>query len=516
MSEPATHGPSADQQVAAQPHAASHPPASGHSYAGAHLAGAAFHMRIDTALADGPLHQALAMTAGRLAAGRASAFASLPDADALRDAAQRIRAHTIAHLDQYLAEFTANAERAGCRIHWAEDAADAARTVVEIARQNGVSLAVKSKSMLSEEIELNAALDSAGIRVVETDLGEFVVQLAGDRPSHIIVPLVHRRREFVAALFREKLGATDDEVATIPAMTAFARKTLRDKFINAGMGVSGVNLAVADTGTLCLVTNEGNGRLTTTLPRVHVALLGLERLVPTVADLGVILQLLARSATGQAMPVYTNLLTGPRRRAQGAEAAGEPDGPDQVHVVIVDNGRTKLLGSELAEILYCVRCGACLNICPVYREIGGHAYGGVYPGPVGSVVMPGLEGLDAWSELPQASSLCGACRDVCPVRIDLPHLLLKLRAQAVRSSLAPAWLSLGMRVFAAVATRPFLYRALGNIVGRVGAAVTRDGWLKRLPGPLSAWTDSRDFPAPAAKSFTQGWRPKHRTERTGA
>jgi L-lactate dehydrogenase complex protein LldF len=514
VSEPTSEGPSAHQHAAEPPHPSAHPHASAHSRAEADVAGAAFHTRIDVALADGPLHQALAMTAGRLAAGRASAFASLPDADRLRDAAQRIRAHTIAHLDQYLVEFTANAERLGCQMHWAETAADAARTVVDIARANAVSLTVKSKSMLSEEIELNAALESAGIRVVETDLGEFVVQLAGDRPSHIIVPLVHRRREFVAALFREKLGASADEVATIPNMTAFARKTLRDQFVNAGMGVSGVNLAVADTGSLCLVTNEGNGRLTTTLPRVHVALLGLERVVPTAADLGVVLQLLARSATGQAMPVYTNVLTGPRCRGSASHGRGEPDGPDQVHIVIVDNGRTRLLGSELAEILYCVRCGACLNVCPVYREIGGHAYGGVYPGPVGSVVMPGLEGLETWSELPQASSLCGACRDVCPVRIDLPRLLLKLRAQAVRSSLAPAWLRLGMRVFAAVATRPAGYRFVGNLVGRLGAAVARDGWLRRLPGPLAAWTTSRDFPAPAAKSFTQSWRAARPADRT--
>jgi len=512
MSESTSHGPAARTDG---PTAHSHG-AAAHSHAEAHTAGTAFHTRIDTALADGKLRQALSMTTGRLAAGRATAFAALPAADALRDAAQRIRAHTIAHLDQYLVEFTANAERLGCHIHWAETAADAARTVVAIAQASGVSLAVKSKSMLSEEIELNTALESAGIRVVETDLGEFVVQLAGDRPSHIIAPIVHRRREDVAALFREKLGATADEVATIPAMTAFARKTLRDQFVNAGMGISGVNLAVADTGSLCLVTNEGNGRLTTTLPRVHVALLGLERLVPTSADLGVVLQLLARSATGQAMPVYTNLLTGPRRRTTGSDSGGEPDGPDELHIVIVDNGRTRLLGSELAEILYCVRCGACLNVCPVYRQIGGHAYGGVYPGPIGSVVMPGIEGLDRWAELPQASSLCGACRDVCPVRIDIPRLLLKLRAQAVRESLAPMWLRLGMRAFAAIATRPAIYRFVGNLVGRLGTAVARNGWLTRLPGPLAAWTMSRDFPAPAAKSFTQSWRPKRRAERTHA
>jgi len=222
----------------------------------------------------------------------------------------------------------------------------------------------------------------------------------------------------------------------------------------------------------------------------------------------VVLQLLARSATGQAMPVYTNLLTGPRRRGDVPDERGEPDGPDELHIVIVDNGRTKLLGSELAEILYCVRCGACLNVCPVYRNIGGHAYGGVYPGPVGSVVMPGLEGLHNWADLPQASSLCGACRDVCPVRIDLPGLLLKLRAQAVREHMAPAWLKAGMKAYSAVATRPRVWKVLGSFVGRLGAGIATRGWLTRLPGPLSAWTESRDFPAPAAKSFTQSWRPK--------
>ena len=468
---------------------------------------AAFHTRIDTALADATLHQALSLATGRLSGGRTSAFATLPDADAVRDAARRIRAHTIARLDHYLEQFTAAAEARGCTVHWAETAEDASRTVVDIARAQGVSLAVKSKSMLSEEIELNAAFERAGIRVVETDLGEFIVQVSGDRPSHIIAPIVHRRREDVARLFRDTLGATADEVADIPAMTAFARKTLRQEFLHAGMGVSGVNLAVADTGTLCLVTNEGNGRLTTTVPRVHVALLGLERLVPTAGDLAVILQLLARSATGQTLPVYTSMITGPRRHGSPGAESGEPDGPDQVHIVIVDNGRSRLLGSALAEILYCVRCGACLNICPVYQQIGGHAYGGVYPGPIGSVVMPGLLGLDEWSELPHASTLCGACRDVCPVRIDIPHLLLKLRAQAAAQSMGPLWLRAAMAVFAAVATRPALYRIFGNLVGRVGTAVATKGWFTRLPGPLSAWTSSRDFPAPAAKSFTQSWRP---------
>ncbi len=474
-----------------------------------------FLRRVEDALADRRLHDALALTTGRLAGARASAFASLPDGEALRELAARIRAHTIAHLDRYLLQFADAAEGRGCHVHWAEHAPDAARTVVDIGRAAGVTLAVKSKSMVTEEIELNHALESAGVRVVESDLGEFVVQVAGDRPSHIIAPIVHKRREDVAALFKERLGARDEDVADVPSITAFARRRLRHEFLHAGMGISGANFAVAETGSLCIVTNEGNGRLTTTVPRVHVALVGLERVVPTLDDLAVMLLLIARSATGQAAPVYTNIVTGPRRRpeARTPAGAGDPDGPDDLHIVIVDNGRTRILGGELAEILSCIRCGACLNICPVYRLIGGHAYGGVYPGPVGSVVTPGLYGLEAWNDLPQASSLCGACRDVCPVRIDLPRLLLRLRAQAARASLGPAWLRHGVAAYGAIATRPVLYRAVAAVLARVARLVARDGWIGRLPGPLGAWTVARDFPAPARRSFTRAW---HDARRGGA
>jgi L-lactate dehydrogenase complex protein LldF len=310
----------------------------------------------------------------------------------------------------------------------------------------------------------------------------------------------------VAALFQEKLNATPEEVADIPAMTALARRVLRAEFLQAGMGISGVNLAVAESGSICIVTNEGNGRLTTTLPRVHVALLGLERIVPTAADLAAVLTVLARSATGQASSVYTNVITGPRRRSggPGGPRAGDPDGPDELHIVILDNGRSRLLGTPLSEILYCVRCGACLNACPVYRLVGGHAYGGVYPGPVGSVVMPGLHGLEAWSELAHASSLCGACRDVCPVKIDLPHLLLAVRREAAAARLAPAWVRVAMPVYAAVATRPRLYRWAGRAAARLARVLQHEGWIRRLPGPLAAWTASRDFPAPASRSFVDG------------
>jgi L-lactate dehydrogenase complex protein LldF len=473
----------------------------------------AFHRRIDAALADASLRAALDLSTERLASGRVAAMASLPGADACRDEARRIRARTIANLDRHLESFTRAAAARGCRVHWAEDADAATRIVTGIAQDSGVTLAVKSKSMVTEEIELNAALQRAGVRVVETDLGEFVVQLADDRPSHIITPIIHRSQHDVARLFREKLDARPEDVADIPAMTAFARRTLREEFLRAGMGISGVNFAVAESGTICVVTNEGNGRLTTSLPRVHVAILGIERIVPTAADLAVVLSLLARSATGQASSVYTSLITGPRRRSAEAPSrgGGEPDGPEEVHVVVVDNGRSRLLGGPLAEMLYCVRCGACLNVCPVYRLIGGHAYGGVYPGPMGSVVMPGLMGLGDWSELSQASSLCGACRDVCPVRIDLPGLLLTLRQQAATERLAPFWLRAVMPIYAAVVTRPWAYRLMGALAGVGARIIGRDGWIRRLPGPLGAWTASRDFPAPAARSFLQ----QHR-DRKGA
>lgn len=472
------------------------------------VAAAAFHRRVDAALADSRLAQALARTTARLAGGRAAAVGALDDADAVRDAARRIRAHTIANLDRYLDQFATEAERRGCRVHWAETAEDARRLITDIARAAGVTMAVKSKSMVTEEIGLNEALADAGVRVVETDLGEYVVQVADDRPSHIIAPIVHWRREDVARLFKERLGASDDDVRDVADMTAFARRRLREEFLTAGMGISGVNMAVAESGSVCLVTNEGNGRLTTSAPRVHVAVMGLERIVPTAADLAVVLNVLARSATGQPLSVYSTVITGPRRGAPAADGrpvSGDPDGPEQVHIVVVDNGRSRLLGSNLAEILYCIRCGACLNICPVYRHVGGHAYASVYPGPMGSVVTPGLSGLDGATELPQASSLCGACREVCPVRIDLPHLLLELRAEAGQRGLGPWWVRVGIGAFAWLATHARLYRVAARLAARLAGVVAHDGRITRLPGPLAGWTRTRDFPAPARRSFVEQW-----------
>lgn len=457
-----------------------------------------FHERVDDALRDKFLRLALERTTERFQRLRVTGMGSLPDADAIRDRARLIRAHTLSRLDTYLEQFAANAERAGARVHFAADGNALDRIVADIARAQNAQSAVKGKSMVSEEAGLNDALEAQGVRVVETDLGEYIIQLAGERPSHILAPAIHKTKEQVGQLFHDKLGVP---VYTEPAeMTAAARAKLRQEFLNADMGISGVNFGVAATGTICLVENEGNGRLTTTAPRVHVALMGIERLVPTLDDLSVMLQVLARSATGQKTAVYTNLITGPRRKDEG-------DGPDELHIILLDNGRSRVLGTEVAEILYCIRCGACLNACPVYREIGGHAYGSVYPGPVGAVLTPALEGIAPWSDLPQASSLCGMCREVCPVRIDIPRMLLVERDEATRAGKMAWWLRFGLHAYSFAVTRPALF-GLATWSARVGTRIlgaSNQGWIRALPPPLNAWTLSRDFPAFASESFRHKW-----------
>lgn len=462
-----------------------------------------FYDQVEDALANPQLQKALNIFTTQFIRNRTLAMAGLPEAEALRDHARRIRAHTLAHLDRYLAQFAAAVEQHGGHVYWAETAEDATRYVTELARARGVRCAVKSKSMVTEELELNHVLEAAGVQVVETDLGEFIVQLAGEKPSHIVTPTIHKTKEQVAELFRQKLHASQADVDDVPGMTALARRVLRQRFLEADMGISGANFGVADSGSICLVTNEGNGRLVTTVPPLHVVVMGMERLVPTLADLAVMLQLLGRSSTGQKLSVYSNIITGPRRQTA---AGSEPDGPDELHVVIVDNGRSRILGTDMAEILYCIRCGACLNSCPVYHKIGGHAYGGPYSGPVGSVLTPSLYGLEGWSDLPHASSLCGACREVCPVRIDIPRMLLKLRDEATRANYSPAWLKWGIRGYQFVVLRPGLYRLGGRLAAWGTRLLARDGWLTWLPGPLGAWTRQRDFPVFAQKSFSQRWR----------
>jgi L-lactate dehydrogenase complex protein LldF len=455
-----------------------------------------FALRVHRALDDPKLAGALANVSAQLRTRRARAFESLPDADAIRDHARTAKLDALRDLPAHLERFEAKLRANGAHVHWAEDADDCHRIVLDIAARHQVRRVAKGKSMVSEEIDLNQALEAAGLEVVETDLGEYIVQLAGDRPSHIVAPIIHMTRADVGRVMHERIQTPmSDDPATLGR---YAREKLRQVFLDADMGISGANFGVVETGTVCLVTNEGNGRMVTTLPRVHVVLMGIEKLVLTLADLDRLLKLLARSATGQQLTAYTTLLNGPRRK-------GDDCGPEAMHVVLIDNGRSRLMASENAEILGCIRCGACMNACPVYTSIGGHAYGDTYPGPVGAVVTPGLRGLDEWAELPSASSLCGACRDVCPVRLDIPRMLVNLRQQAAPTH-APRWLRLAMKAFGTLAPRPRAYRAAMALMRRSLRLRAVDGWIARAPGPARAWTDARDLSAPAAKSFQQAWR----------
>jgi L-lactate dehydrogenase complex protein LldF len=454
-----------------------------------------FPLRVHRALADRHLGAALGGVSAQLRARRAQAFASLADADTIRDQARQAKFHALRDLPAQLERFEAALQANGIRVHWAETAADANRIVVEIARANDVRLVAKGKSMVSEETHLNTALEAAGLEVVETDLGEYIVQLADDRPSHIVAPIIHMTRADVGRVMHERLQTplTDDPAT----LGHYARERLRDVFLRADMGITGANFGVVETGTICLVTNEGNGRMVTTLPRVHVALMGIEKVIPTLDDLARFLQLLPRSATGQKLSVYTTLVNGPRR-------PGDDCGPEAVHVVLIDNGRSRVMASDSAEILGCIRCGACMNVCPVYTSIGGHAYGDTYPGPVGAVLTPALRGLDEWADLPSASSLCGACRDVCPVRLDIPRMLLDLRREAAPS--APRWLRTAMRGFGLAVSRPAVFALAARLARALLRARARDGWVTRAPGPAAAWTAARDLRAPAQETFTRQWR----------
>jgi len=425
---------------------------------------------------------------------RQEAAAAFPQMEEMRDRARQIRAEVIADLDVHLRQFADSVARNGGNVFFAADADEANEYIVNLARAEGVSRAVKVKSMVTEEIHLNSALEAAGVEAVETDLGEFIVQLAGETPSHIIAPVLHKDRYQIGRLFAEKLGVayTDDP----GELNDIARGFLRERFLTAGMGISGANFGVADDGSIALVTNEGNGRLCTTAPRIHVVVMGMERLVRNRADLAVMLEVLARSATGQGLSSYTNIVAGPRR-------PGEPDGPDQFHVVVVDNGRSATLGSTIAEILFCIRCGACLNACPVYRHIGGHAYGSVYSGPIGKVLTPSLFGLEEWHDLPATSSLCGACQEVCPVRIDIPKLLVELRSQSTHT-MSPG-IRGGLAAYAWASTRPRVFRVLTRLGAIVGKLWSRDGWMRRVP-VLQGWTKERELPAPASETFYDWWR----------
>ncbi len=415
------------------------------------------------------------------------------DADAWRDWMRDVKSHLLGNLDRYLEEAEARLTENGVQVHWAERATDALELLGEIARGHGVRRAVKAKSMLSEELGVNAFLEANAIEVRETDLGEYIIQLLGEPPSHIVGPAIHRSVDDCRRLFHEKLGTAPD--ADPETLAAAARAALRRDFLSADLGISGGNFLVAETGTLALIENEGNIRLSTSVPRVHVALVGIEKLLPRLEDLSAFLQLTARAATGQPIGNYVSLIQGPRRE-------GEPDGPEEVHVVLVDNGRTRLLADDQAwEALRCVRCGACLNTCPVYRQTGGHPYGWAYSGPIGAVLAPGLLGLEEAMPLPFASSLCGACADACPVRIPLPELLVYWRERAVEAGLVPAVERMGMKAYAAGAELP-------GVFGTASALLRHVPWElggRALP-ILGAWTGQRSAPVASPSTFRTLWK----------
>ena len=455
-------------------------------------------------LEDAHLTEAYRSSTLRLYDHRLHAIGEVPGFEKLRDRARALKREVITNLDYYLDQFATNVERQGGHVHWAAGAREACSIVVELARRAGAREVVKGKSMVGEEIDLNEALEAAGIQALESDLGEFIVQLAHERPAHIVAPAIHKTRGDVADLFEREV---DPKRAEEPEeLTAVARRALRATFARAGLGLSGANFAVAETGSVVVIENEGNIRFSSTAPPVHVALVGVEKLIPRLQDLAVFLRLLARSGTGQKLTAYTSILTGPRRPGE--------DGPDEMHVVLLDNGRVRALEDEkMREALYCIRCGACLNACPVYRKIGGHAYGWVYGGPIGALITPEIVGLENARELPFASSLCGACREVCPVRINIPDLLLHLRAQAQETTEAPVPADsvvserTSMRLWSWLMTSPRRYAWSARLARWGQTLFTRQGWIDGFPAfPFSSWTQGRDLPALAPKSFHDRWR----------
>ena len=456
-----------------------------------------FRARAVSAINEPGLSAAVSRAVLRQYEGRRVILPELGDTLAVRELAAVIKDHTLRHLDRYLSLFAENVRRNGGFVHFARTGEQVRDIFRDIAGRHGVKRIVKAKSMASEEIHLAEALEAEGLEVVETDLGEFIVQIGKDRPSHIVTPVIHKTTQQIARLFEKVLGIpyTEDP----EALTAAARRHLREKFRTADMGICGCNVAVAETGTVIIVTNEGNGRLSTSRPRVVVALVGMEKLVPTMADATIILKLLAKSATGQRLTIYTNLMSGPKR-------PDDLDGPEEFHVVVMDAGRTGILASDYREVLRCIRCGACLNACPVYRMIGGHAYGSVYPGPIGKLVTPLLQNLHDYKDLPQASSLCNACFDVCPVRIPIPELLIRMRNDLRRQKLMPWSFRMQIRLWRMAMKCSFLYRVGGKMARFVGGLLATDGWHSKLPGLAAGWTAHRDLPALAKKPFYKMWR----------
>ena len=453
------------------------------------------------ALHDAQLQRALGNVRNGFIDKRAAAAARLPEFEALRDSARDIKNHTLAHLDLYLEAYEKKVVESGGHVHFARTAEEARDIIVGICRDKGARTIAKGKSMISEEIGLNAAIEAAGMTPVETDLGEYIIQLRHETPSHIIAPAVHLNKEQVEQDFRRVHTdlPKDRDLSQPTQLLTEARAVLREKFLAADVGITGANFLIAETGTSIIVTNEGNGDLSQTLPGTHVVIASIEKLVPTLEDAAQLLRVLARSATGQDMSVYTTLSTGPRRE-------GDPDGPGDYHVVLLDNGRSAMLGGEFEDMLRCIRCGACMNHCPVYHAVGGHAYGWVYPGPMGAVLTPSLIGVEKGGQLPNASTFCGRCEEACPVRIPLPKMMRHWREREFERNLTPSVARHGLGLWAAFATRPKLYRFATSLAMKTLALMgRRRGHFRSLP-LAGGWTKYRDLPAPQGATFQDQWR----------
>src|SRR5688572_9292091 len=436
---------------------------------------------------------------------RLARMPELPDADGLRTLAGDIKQHTLDYLDYYLEQLKTNVEKNGGQVHFAATAADARRIIMDIATSRGCKSVIKSKSMASEEIELAHLMEERGLDVVETDLGEFIVQIGKDKPSHIVAPIIHKDTAQIAEILCAHFGR--DYCEDPKTLADYARAHLRNKFRRADLGMTGGNFLVAETGHVCVVENEGNARQSMTTPRILVSLVGIEKLVPRLSDLAVMLKLLGRSATGQAMTVYTSIFGGPRK-------PGEKDGPEEFHLVLLDNGRSEILASEeYRETLRCIRCGACLNACPVYRKVSGHAYGYVYSGPIGALITPLFKGLGNYKDLPHASSLCGACYEACPVKINIPQHLINLRRDMVNSKITGPAERLIYRTWAKGLKSPLMYRLIGTLQKwDLRRRAKGTDWVQSLPKVAAGWTQIRDMPAPARKTFRQMWRQRPPSE----
>ncbi|WP_314591591.1 LutB/LldF family L-lactate oxidation iron-sulfur protein [Paenibacillus terrigena] len=444
------------------------------------------------------LRKAVKFTTERLRNGKKKATEEHGNWEEWRERGRQIRLHTIAHLDYYLNQFVENARANGVHVHFAADGKEAVELSMKIAASKQTRSVVKSKSMVSEELHINAALEKMGIEAVETDLGEYIIQLAGETPSHIIIPAIHKNRYQIAELLSKEAGETLPADTSI--LAGFVRRKLREKFLDAEIGMTGCNFAIAETGSMVLFENEGNARMVSTVPKTQITLMGMERIIPTFADLEVMATLLPRSATGQKLTVYMSAISGPKRDA-------DADGPEEMHIIIVDNGRSLQLGDpEFQELLNCIRCGACLNACPVYRHIGGHAYGGTYSGPIGAVLTPALQSNVAeWDDIANASSLCGACYEACPVKIPLHDMLVYLRNRKVEKGYGQTAEKIGMKGFAAIMSNSKRMRSVIKM-GQIGQKlVARQGMIKTKIGPLKGWNSVRHLPSLPNQSFRERW-----------